>query len=215
MGPRLIRAARTTCTFARVMPEQAAGFGNQRFATSPAVTLVNRAACWTAGLFMAAGWASWALTFTPWSAWMPDWYFVPFFVLMFPLFAWAMIVLNGGKRTRRAVSWDALNLALPGWMRPVAVAGVAAVVASFLIAASGLPGQPEYDADSHRYVFDNHGQLIPTTHAAYLHAVAAQNRLFLGMGILFLSLAFGVTYRERGRRAPHRTGPPVTIGAGR
>ncbi len=42
--------------------------------------------------------------------------------------------------------------------------------------------------------------LIPATRAAYLHAVAVQNRLFLGAALVFTSVAAAVTWRERNRR---------------
>jgi hypothetical protein len=74
------------------------------------------------------------------------------------------------------------------------------VFVTSLAAMLSLPGQPEYEPGSRRYVYDNHGELIPATRAAYLHAVAVQNRLFLGAALVFTSVAVAITWQERNRR---------------
>ena len=72
-----------------------------------------------------------------------------------------------------------------------------------LTGASGLGGQPGYDPTTHQYTLDNHGNLTVVSRAAYLHALAAQNRLFLGVTLVFLTAAFGITYGDWSR---HRLG---------
>ncbi len=71
---------------------------------------------------------------------------------------------------------------------------------SFLTGIGSLPGQPGYDPAKHRYFYDNGGTLIPATHVGYLHAVAAQNRLFLGVTLVFTWAAAAIAWGERSRR---------------
>ena len=80
-------------------------------------------------------------------------------------------------------------------------------MASFVTAMPSLVGQPEYDKGKHRYFYDDHGTLIPATRTGYLHAVAAQNRLFLGVALVFLTAAVAITWDERNRRRRF-PGPP-------
>ena len=60
--------------------------------------------------------------------------------------------------------------------------------------APSLVGQPEYDKGKHRYFYNSHGTLIPATRTGYLHAVAAQNRLFLRVALVFLTAAVAITW---------------------
>jgi hypothetical protein len=83
----------------------------------------------------------------------------------------------------------------------------AVAVASFVTAMPSLTGQPEYDKPKHRYFYNDHGTLIPATRTGYLHAVAAQNRLFLGVALVFLAAAVAITWDERNRRRGF-PGPP-------
>jgi hypothetical protein len=75
-----------------------------------------------------------------------------------------------------------------------------AVWATSLAAMTSLPGQPEYEPRLRRYVYDDQGVLVPASRAAYLHAVAVQNRLFLGAALVFTSVAVAITWGERNRR---------------
>lgn len=168
---------------------------------SPIVTMVNSAVFVTAAVSAVIGWVSWVVTFTPWSRLMPSVYFVPFFTLAFPLFGWSIFVAASprGREPRRREPADLLEAVPRGARALIAVAGAAAG-ASFVTAMAALPGQPGYDPSSHRYSYDDHGTLIPATRAGYLHAVAVQDRLFLGGAMLFTSIAAAVTYQERKRR---------------
>jgi len=148
---------------------------------------------------------SWALTFTPWTQWMPPSYFVPFFVLAFPLFGWAVFVLRrrySGTARRRI---DPLELMPKGARVPFGLLFFAVLI-GFGLSMSSLPGQPEYDPGSHRYFYDDHGTPVPTTRAGYLHAVAAQDRLFLGGALVFTSVALIIAWEER-RRQREALGP--------
>ncbi len=168
---------------------------------TPVVTWLNSAVCVVAAVSATAVAASWLLTFTPWSRLMPSAYFAPFFALLFPLFGWAVFVVSVVRRRERPERkpGDLLEEVPPGARIPVILAAVAAGV-SFLTGIRSLPGQPGYDPAKHRYFYDNGGTLIPTTHAGYLHAVAAQNRLFLGVTLVFTSAAAAIARGERRRR---------------
>ena len=168
---------------------------------TPIVTLLNSGVCFLAAACAAVCGVSWLLTFTPWTQFMGTSYFVPFFVAMFPLFGWAVFVLDSRRRAqpdrRSPADW---RKELPPAARiPITVIFVGVAV-TFLLTMPSLPGQPEYQPTTHRYVYDEHGVLIPATRSAWLHAVAAQNRLFLGVVLLFTSVAAAVTWAERNRR---------------
>jgi hypothetical protein len=162
--------------------------------------MLNSAVFFTAAASALVAGVSWLLTFTPWTQFMSSGYFAPFFFLMFPLFGWGVFVSSVWRpgRNRRQVT-DLLD-EFPRRIRVAFGIIAAAVFVTFLLAKSSLPGQPEYEPGSLRYVYDEHGVLVPTTHAAYLHAVAVQNRLFLGFVMLFTSVAAAVTWQERNRR---------------
>ena len=168
---------------------------------TPIVTMVNSAVFVTATVSATICWVSWVVTFTPWARLMPSAYFVPFFTLAFPLFFWAIFVANSprGGQSRRREAADLLE-AVPRGARVLIAVTFAAAATSFVIGMAGLPGQPGYDPSTHRYSYDDHGTLIPATRAGYLHAVAAQDRLFLGGAMLFTTVAAAVTYQERKRR---------------
>lgn len=167
---------------------------------SPLVTVLNSAVCVIAAALAAAVAASWLLTFTPWTQFMSSSYFVPFFTLMFPLFGWSVFVLSVVRRPQGARRRPAdLLKEFPRAKVPLIVTGAAAVV-SFLTGMASLPGQPGYDPGRRRYFYDDHGTLIPATRAGYLHAVAAQNRLFLGVSLVFITAAVVITWDERNRR---------------
>jgi len=192
---------------------------------TPITTLVNSAVYFLAAADAVGAGVSWLLTFTPWTQFMSASYSVPFFVLVFPLFFWSVLVLvsrQGGQPDRRGRgNW--LTEVPRGARVPLIVVWVA-VGAGSLASMASLPGQPEYEPASHRYVYDEHGVLIPTTHAAWLHATAVQNRLFLGAALALTSVALAITWAERKRRAPVslrrvrrqlQPGPPVGPRPGR
>jgi len=175
---------------------------------SPVVTVLNSAVCVIALPIAAVAAVSWLLTFTPWARFMSDVYFVPLFFLTFPLFGWSVFILSVVRRppgSRRQTA-DPLK-EIPRARVPLALAGAAAV-ASFVTAMPSLTGQPEYDKGKHRYFYNDHGTLIPATRTGYLHAVAAQNRLFLGVALVFLTAAVAITWDERNRRRRF-PGPPM------
>ena len=189
--------------------------------------MLNSTICVVATVTVTAAAVSWVLTFTPWARYLPSAYFVPFFVLMFPSFGWSVYVLKAERRPpappgppkpgpppapRRPLT-DPLE-ELERAKVPLALAGAAAVV-SFMTGMPSLPGQPGYDKQRHRYFYSNHGTLIPATRTGYLHAVAAQNRLFLGVSLVFLTAAVAVTWQERNRRrgTPAQSADQDVLGA--
>jgi hypothetical protein len=180
------------------------GYGRVRsFAGTPLSGIVNAGVCVTAAIAVVACWVSWAMTFPPWAQHLPSALFVPFFVLMFPLFGWSVWLQTAARRPagarRASAGW--MN-AIPRGGRVLVALAAAAAAASWSTAASALGGQPGYDPATHRYVLNDHGNLTPVSTAAYLHALAAQNRLFLGVTLVFLTVAFGVTYGDWSRHRP-------------
>lgn len=153
-----------------------------------------------AAVSAAIGGASWVLTFTSWTQFMFPAYFVPFFCLAILLFGWSMFVLRspqGLKRNRRL--FYLLKRVPRGWLVAFGIL-VIAVWVTTLGAIFSLPGQPEREPGSQRYAYDVHGVLIPATRAEYLHAVAVQNRLFLGIALVFTMVTALVSWQERNRR---------------
>ena len=180
------------------------GYGKVRsFAGTPLAGTVNAGVCVTAAIATVACWVSWAATFTAWAQHLPSALFVPFFALMFPLFGWSVWLQTAARRPagarRASAGW--IN-AIPRGGRVLVALAVAAAVAGWSTAASALGGQPEYDPATHGYALDNHGNLTPVSKAAYLHALALQNRLFLGVTLVFLTVAFGMTYGQWSRHRP-------------
>jgi hypothetical protein len=180
----------------------------------PVVTVLNSAVCVIAAATLTTAAVSWLLTFTPWAQIMSSSYFVPFFILVFPLFGWSIYILSVVRRPPgcRRQPADPLKQ-IPRAKVPLMLAGAAAG-ASFVTAMPSLTGQPGYDRAKHRYFYDDHGTLIPATRTGYLHAVAAQNRLFLGVMLVFLTVAVVVTWDERNRRR-RLPGPPMRWHPGR
>src|SRR5581483_6893606 len=166
-------------------------------ADSPIVTIVNSAVCWAGAAVAVAGWACWGVTFTTWARLMPSAFFVPFFVLAFPVFGWAVFQQTRGRRSQPAPD---LLKSVPRWARAPIVVAVVAVLLTWGTGAAVLSGQPEYDPKLHRYFYDDHGTRIPATLDGFLHAVAVQNRLFLAMAMLFVSVGTALAFQERSRR---------------
>jgi hypothetical protein len=198
-----------------------------RVRDTPLFSVLNSAAFFVAGASAVIGGASWVLTFTTWTSFMSSSYFVPFFALAFPLIGWSVLVVymrhpewRRGGRTGRQQRQDrareqqaALLAAIPARVRiPLGVL-FAAVVVTSLLSPSSLPGNPEYDPSTGHYFYDEHGTVVLISRAAYLHAVTAQDRLFLGGALLFTSIALAVTWQERRLRralaAPDRWLRPV------
>ena len=173
------------------------------FADTPLFTFTNAGVCVIAAIAAVACWICWAVTFTPWAQYLPSALFVPFFVLMFPLFGWSVWLQTVARRPAgaRRASADWMK-SIPRGGRVLVALAVAAAVAGGATAASALGGQPEYDPTTHTYDLDNHGNLIVVSRAAYLHAVAAQNRLFLGVTLVFLTVACCVAYGDWSRHRP-------------
>jgi hypothetical protein len=97
-------------------------------------------------------------------------------------------------------TWKNLATLLPGRTRYVAIG---LFVIAWIIGVTSifnLGGQPQYDPATGRYYLNNHGSLIPVTHAGYVHAVALQSRLFLAGAIVFTFIATSVAWGEWRRR---------------
>jgi hypothetical protein len=170
---------------------------------APLFAMLNAGACVTAAIAAAACLIVYALTFTPWARYLPSDAFVPFFVLVFPLFGWSVWLQTAARRRPDAARSPA------EWLKTIPRAGqvlvalaATAAVAGGLTAAGGLGGQPQYDPATHQYSLNNHGKLTVVSRAAYLDAVAAQNRFFLSVTLIFLTAAFSITCGAWSRRRP-------------
>jgi hypothetical protein len=178
-----------------VLPEIAGDDRPETFAETRPSAILNAGVCATAAVAAAACWLSWAVTFTAWAPHLPSALSAAFFVLAFPLFGWSVWLRTRARRpdgTRSAsAGWAE---AIPPGARVLIALAVAAAVASGATAASALGGQPQYDPATHRYSLNSHGTLTTVSRAAYLHALTLQNRLFLGVSLVFISVSFGITY---------------------
>ena len=131
---------------------------------TPLVTMLTSAVCFIAAASAAAGGVSWLLTFTPWTQFMSSGYSVPFLYLMFPLFGWSVFVMNSVRRPDRHRQRPiALVKQIPRGFRIPFV--LLFVWATTLASITSLLGQPEYEPGLRRYVYDEHGTLIPATRA--------------------------------------------------
>jgi hypothetical protein len=142
------------------------------------------------------------------------------FVLIFPLFFWAIAIsigrsqrageplqLSGPRLRRRMGSQGENGIPLPLKYLPYWAIGaiVAVFVGSWIsmvlvFGSNNLPGQPEYDAATHTYSANDHGDEIPLTKARYDAAVRAQDRLFLSVELAFIVVAVGAAADETIRR---------------
>jgi hypothetical protein len=142
------------------------------------------------------------------------------FVFIFPLFFWAIAISIG--RTQRAgealelsgtrMRRRQLNLS-PGLPLPLnylprwAIGGAIAVfvgcwISGMLVFGShDLPGQPSYDAATHAYTANDHGDQIPLSKSQYDSAVRAQDRLFLSVELAFMVVAVAAASDEVIRRS--------------
>jgi len=144
------------------------------------------------------------------------------FVLMFPIFLWALVIAMGrqqrsgerlpdgtvSRRPRRPSADGGLPLEyLPVWV----LVALAAIFILGVLSGAGvfngkdLPGQPFYDPATHTYSADDGGTVVRITHDQYDRAVDAQNRLFLSVVVVFASIGVAAEADEvlRRRRSPY------------
>lgn len=183
------------------MNPRGGGTGTPKARDSRGVTVLNSTVCFVATAAATAAAVSWLVTFTPWARYLPTAYFVPLFILVFPLAGWSAYVLKAGQRPREPGQPPAEPLLeLERVKIPIALAGSVAIVSFGTAIPSLASGTPGYDRRHHRYFYNLHGTLVPATRTGYLHAIAAQNRLFLGFALIFLTGAAVVTREARSRR---------------
>jgi hypothetical protein len=143
------------------------------------------------------------------------------FALIFPLHFWTVLVLIGRRQApgeplfgRRRTSsrggpapmeFPFQNLPVTAICLVAAVFLAAGVSAAHVFTSDELFGQPAYNAVTHVYTENDHGNVVRVTKATYDRAVTAQNRVFLSGVVAFSALSVGVTSDEliRRRRSPH------------
>jgi hypothetical protein len=152
------------------------------------------------------------LSFLPGAPLLPNGVqFIPF-VMVFPIFGWAVIEraqqqarsrasLPGQKWYERGMTTN--TEANRGWTqmlvkfhkyRAFLVIGVSVVILMWIvmmISIVTLPGQPERAGN--RYYLDDHGSHVPVTKAGYESAVAKGERMFAAGATAFLVIAAGMT----------------------
>jgi hypothetical protein len=183
-----------------------------RLFDTPGITVLNAALCLLGVLSLGASMVLVGLSYGDQSPFGSG-ESVPSFVLIFPLWGWMFVILNqaqglGGRLLAGGRSWLQgghvdRRASAPLVPRSVLIVAPVVLVVSGILGAtsmSGLRGQPEYDPSRHGYVENDHGSLIPVTHANYVRAVATQNRLFLITAIAFTAIATVVSWGEWRRR---------------
>jgi hypothetical protein len=166
-----------------------------------------------AALCVAADLIIWGLTFASPSLTMPDWIFAPFFAFAI-LGTFVTVAVVVGFHRRRSIDVLRVIRRMPAWLvGSLIVVGIVFFITGPAELFAKVPGQPGYNAFTHRYYFDNHGQVIPTDRAHYLSAVATQTRGFLSFAIaitcVMLLLASAEVRRRRNVDAPHLSQIPA------
>jgi hypothetical protein len=142
---------------------------------------------------------------------LPTNVFVVPFLAVFPCFGWAVIgsyFVPGRRRSWRV--WDPDPLTAPRRSQlALVIVGVVvavAVVACLLTTHGSLRGQPEIHHG--KYYLDDHGGLIPVTHAQYDQAVKRGQQLFASSALLFHLFAVVIITvpLDRGSRRSRRPG---------
>ena len=185
--------------------------------------IINRFALVIGSIALVAAVVLLLLTLVGGAPWFDMGVVAPLFVLIFPLFFWAVLMASQGRQQRRGEpllqagtrSGRRRPQRLPLEYLPmsalvaVGVLVVAAWISMALVFSSkALPGQPAYNPVTHSYTADNHGELIPLTESQFNTATKAQSRLFLSGTVAFITLAVAMAADEtiRRRRSPYVEG---------
>jgi hypothetical protein len=123
---------------------------------------------------------------------VPQWPQFALFPVIFLTFGFA--VFTGRSDIREALS------SLPMWARVAFYALVIAAAVGFLTALSHLPGQPEQHGS--RYFLDDHGHLIPVSHARYERGLVYQQRIFTLIPSVFFAVVAIALRLPRQRARP-------------
>jgi hypothetical protein len=166
-----------------------------------------------AALSVAVDLVIWGLTFASPSLTMPDWIFAPLFAFAL-LGTFVTVTVVVGFHRRRPIDVLRLIRHMPAWLvASLIVVGIVFFITGPAELFANVQGQPGYNAFTHQYYFDNHGQVIPTVRAHYLSAVATQTRGFLSFAIaitcVMLLLASAEVRRRRNVNAPHLSEVPA------
>jgi hypothetical protein len=155
--------------------------------------------------------ALYMLTFLPGDIGLGSAEFAPFFALVFPLWFGMFYALGSrGALRRRGTRRFDISAGLQSQLRMFRLmprAGYVVVPIFVILGVFGfesafhrLAGQPEYHAVGHHYYLDDHGLLIAVSRTTYLHDLALQSRLFLGVSLVFISIATMMAFGEWARR---------------
>ncbi|HEX2894489.1 MAG TPA: hypothetical protein VHO29_10850 [Marmoricola sp.] len=123
-----------------------------------------------------------------------EWAFAPSFVLIFPLWGWAVVLLiarqsRTARNTGAPTAETGRYQAFLGFLLVAALCGAVSAIASVPAIAGG---QPHFDATSGQYTLNNHGSFTVVSHSTYVRAVAGQMRLFLGGTLIFCTVAVAI-----------------------
>lgn len=152
------------------------------------------------------------LALLPGAPYLPDGFeFIPF-LMLFPLFGWAVIERARDQAARQRGkprqkwyergmttneeanrSWDRMRQQAHKYRVLLAI-GVPVLIVTWVLALYfiiSIGGQPEHVGN--RYYLDDHGSHIPVTKAGYENAVAKQELIFAAAGTMFLLGSAGLT----------------------
>jgi len=175
-----------------------------------------------AGLIGAAfGFVVVVLSLLPGAPYLPDGVeFIPF-VMVFPLFGWAVIERAQDQTARRKGQprqkwyergmttneeanrgWDQMWAQAHKYRVGLAIAIPVVILMWILMMFSivSIQGQPVHAGN--QYYLDDHGSHIPVTEAGYEDAVAKQQRIFSAGGTAFLIVALGMTLTFDPKKSP-------------
>jgi hypothetical protein len=226
VGQLLARATAVRAAWGAPMPDAAAPVrrgpapGPLGFLDTRGAGVINRVALGVGGIALATAAILLLLTLVGGPPLFGMGPVVPVFVLIFPLFFWAVLMASQGRiqhpgdpffqgrsrQGRRRQQRFPLEYLPIGLLVAVGVICIAAWISVGLVFASkSLPGQPGYNLATHAYTADDHGELLPLTEVQYDNAVKAQNRLFLSGSVAFLTLAVAMAADEtiRRKRSPY------------
>lgn len=161
------------------------------------------------------------LSLVPGGPYLPDGVeFIPF-VMIFPLFGWAVIEraqdqaarrkgqpsqkwYERGMTTNREANrgWDQIWAQAHKYRVGLAIAIPVVILMWILMMFSivSIQGQPVHAGSQYYLDGDDHGSHIPVTQAGYEDAVAKQQRIFAAGGTAFLIVALGMTLTFNPRR---------------
>jgi hypothetical protein len=180
----------------------------ERLLTSPLSLRLSRAVVAVGTLNLVAAIATDIRTFAAPVGPGYEYAFLPSFLLIFPLWAWAvpLTIAQSSLESTPGFRWGSQVSALPRVLvRSLQAIGALAVVAIVPGISHLAAGQPHYNSATGLYTQNSHGSVTVVSRTTYEQAVAGGLRLFLCGAIIFSAIAVAVTLNHLiGRMTPSR-----------